>query len=673
MRRGRRKRPRHTPHLNKKNRRFAAMIDAPEVGSGPAVRKIRIFHYLVIAAAVTMSVYHVYFAAVLKPTYFVFYPVHLGLALTIVFARSLDKHWNELTGSQRWLNVAVDLAFLTVAVASMAYLIINAQYVMNRMLNFDQLTATQLILATGATLAVLEAARRTIGVVIVIVCLVFIAYAFAGPYLPNMLGHQGVRPDRLLEMLYMSHEGIFNLPLKVAADFVILFVLLGALLVASGAGTFFTDLAMALTGRTIAGPAKASIVSSALMGMLQGSSNGNVATTGPFTIPTMRRYGYKKEYAAGVEAVASTGGTLTPPIMGAAAFLMSEMTGIAYVEIMIMAIIPAFLYFLAVGIMVDLEARRLGLGAASYAEKIPTVWAVLRRRGYLLIPIGVLIWFLMDGYSPARAGYYAIVTLTALLLFDAESRRRFFRILFQAAVTAPQMMVAVTAACAAAGILIGIIVRTGLNLKLGAIVLDYASIGALLVFMESGELLVALLLTMVVAVVLGMGVPTSAAYLVLAALLAPGLTSLGTSVAAAHLFIIYCASKSSITPPVAVASYTAAAVAGSDPWRTSIIAFRLGLSVFIIPYIFVFSPALLADGNLLQITYAVIGASAGIFALSVGSAGWLGIDLRWYERLLAIAASIPMIYAETVTDLIGLGLFLICFASIQLRKQRLPQ
>jgi TRAP-type uncharacterized transport system fused permease subunit len=298
---------------------------------------------------------------------------------------------------------------------------------------------------------------------------------------------------------------------------------------------------------------------------------------------------------------------------------------------------------------------------------------VLRRRGYLLAPIGVLIWFLLDGYSPARAGFYAIVALAVLLLFDAETRRRFFRILFQAAAAAPQMMVAVTAACAAAGILIGIIVRTGLNLKLGAIVLDYASYGILLTFMENGELLAALFLTMIVAVVLGMGVPTSAAYVVLASLLAPGLTSIGAPVAAAHLFIIYCASKSSITPPVAVASYTAAAVAGSDPWRTSIIAFRLGLSVFIIPYIFVFSPALLADGNLFEIAYAVVGASAGIFALSVGSAGWLGIDLRWYERVLAIAASVPMIYAEWVTDLWGLGLFLLCLASIQLRKRSLPR
>ena len=450
------------------------------------------------------------------------------------------------------------------------------------------------------------------------------------------------------------------MPVKVTADYIFLFVLLGALLIASGAGTFFTDLAYSLTGRAVGGPAKAAVVSSAFMGMLQGSSAGNVATTGPFTIPAMRRAGYPGPFAAGVEAVASSGGQLTPPIMGGAAFIMSELAGVPYGEIIQIALIPAALYFLAVFFMVDLEARRLKLARAERAD-LPALSAVLLRRGYLLGAIVVLVGFLLQGYTPTKAGFWALVTLLALILvFDGDTRRRLAPVLWEAMTTAPRMVAPVTVACAIGGMIAGIIVMTGLGLRLSSMILDFAD----------GQLLVALILTMITCVVLGMGMPTSAAYIILAALLAGGLGKLGVPVVAAHFFIIYCAAKSSITPPVAVASYAAAAVANTNPWQTSLVAFKLGISVFIIPYMFVYGPALLGDGTALEIAWATLTASFGIFALSVASSGWLLIDLKGAERVGALAASLPMIYVDWRSDIVGFALFLAVLGMIMWRKRR---
>ena len=326
--------------------------------------------------------------------------------------------------------------------------------------------------------------------------------------------------------------------------------------------------------------------------------------------------------------------------MGAAAFLMSEFAGIPYSEIIVIALIPAVLYFFAVFVMVDLETRRLGLRPTTDLE-LPSLAAIFRRRGYLVVPIIVLVWFLFEGYTPTKAGFWAVVTLTALVaVLDAESRGRIHHVLFEAATKAPQMIAPVTVACAVGGMIAGIVVMTGLGLKLSGIILDFAG----------GHVLLALVLTMIVAIILGMGMPTAAAYIILAALLAPGLAKMGVPLAAAHFFIIYCAAKSAITPPVAVASYATAAVAGTDPWRTSLVAFRLGLSVFIIPYMFVYGPPLLAMGTPGEVAWTFITAGFGIFALSVAS---------------------PMIYAEWRSDLLGVGLFAVLVGVIRVRAHRL--
>jgi TRAP transporter 4TM/12TM fusion protein len=524
----------------------------------------------------------------------------------------------------------------------------------------ERLTSAQIVLGAGLVVVVLEAARRTVGWVLVWITVAFLVYAKYGNVLPEPFWHRGRRVGAVVEQAYLTVDGIWNVPLAVTANFIFLFVLLGALLFASGAGTFFTDLARGLTGRTVGGPAKTAVVASAFMGMLSGSSSANVVTTGSFTIPAMRKAGYRLEFAAGVEAVASTGGQLTPPIMGAAAFLMIEFAGVSYSEIIRVALIPAILYFMAVFLMVDLEARRLGL-RAQLDEALPNALAVLRRRGYLLLPLIIMVWVLLEGYTPATAGFWSVASLAALsFVMDAENRRRFHRVIFEAMTQAPRLIGPITVACAIGGILAGVIAMTGLGIRISNIILDASA----------GILIVALFLTMVVAIVLGMGMPTSAAYVVLAALLAPGLVKMGVSVIAAHLFIIYCAAKSSITPPVAIASYAAAAVAGCDPWRTSLVAFRLGLPIFIIPYMFVYGEALLSYGTPAEVAWTFVTASFGIAVLSVASIGWLKFPLKAHERLIALAASLPMIYAEWRTDLIGVLLAATCLGLTYLRVRR---
>ncbi|MEQ9125747.1 MAG: TRAP transporter fused permease subunit, partial [Alphaproteobacteria bacterium] len=596
--------------------------------------------------------------AVLPPP-FVHYPTHVGFALVVLYGRSLAFRFDRPASPARMFGVVWDIVLMALTVAACGYIAVNYEYVLDRFIWFDPLSTLELALASAMTLVLLEAARRTVGWGLVSVVLIFIAYVFVGPYLPDPFWHRGQGGHRLLEQLYLSPDGIWNEPVKVTANYIFLFVLLGAFLMASGAGEFFIDIARALTGRTVGGPAKTAVVTSALMGMLQGSSAGNVVTTGPFTIPAMRKAGYRPEFSAGVEAVASTGGQLTPPIMGAAAFLMIEFVGIPYSEVMTIAILPAALYFVAVFATVDFEARKLRLRPLA-DDVLPRARDVLKRRFHLLLPLAVMIGMLFQGYTPTKAGFWSVVCLFALVVVaDREARSRIGRIVFQAMTEAPRMIAPVTVACAIGGMIAGIIVMTGLGLRLSSIILDFSG----------GNLLVAMVLTMFAALVLGMGMPTSAAVIILAALLAPGLVDLGVPLAAAHLFIIYCASKSAITPPVAVASYAAAAIADTDPWRTSLVAFRLGLSVFIIPYMFVDGPELLMIGSAGAVVWSFLTASFGVVVLSAATTNWLLLPLKAHETLLLLSAAVAMIYVDLQTDLLGFLLAGLAATSILIRRR----
>jgi TRAP transporter 4TM/12TM fusion protein len=492
---------------------------------------------------------------------------------------------------------------------------------------------------------VLEATRRTAGIAIVIVAVAFIIYSFFGNYFPGQLYHHGFSLSRIIGLHLTTTDGLFGVPMAVASTFLVLFILFGSALSRSGAVDYFLDIANALVGKYNAGPAKLAVVGSAFEGTYQGSAVSNVVGSGSITIPMMKKLGYDPAFAAAVEASASTGGQIMPPIMGAAAFIMAGFLGISYFSVIKAAVIPAFLYFFAVYLMVDFEGRKIGLRPL---DEVPRLKDVLFKGGHLVIPLILLIYLLISGFSLMRAGFVLFASTIVLCFLKRETivtPRRFFNILECGFRDAS----AVVMICGAAGLIIGSIMVTGLGLKISRLIL----------VMAAGHLWLALFFTMIVALILGMGMPSVAVYVVLSALLGHGLKHLGTSLLSAHLFMFYFAVTSALTPPVAVAAYAGAAIAQSDPWRTGWISFRFALSGFIIPYCFIYGPALLMEGTWSEIGLATMTASLGILSLSMAAEGWFLTSFRyWFERGILLVAAILMIKIGFITDLIGLTLLL---------------
>ena len=468
-------------------------------------------------------------------------------------------------------------------------------------------------------LLVLEATRRTAGNAIVIVAAAFILYSFFGNFFPGQLYHRGFSLSRIIGLHLTTTDGLFSIPLEVSSTFLILFMLFGSALANSGAVDYFLDIANAFVGKYNAGPAKLAVIASAFEGTYSGSAVSNVVGSGSVTIPLMKKLGYDPAFAAAVEASASTGGQIMPPVMGAGAFIMAGILGIPYFAVAKAAVIPAILYFLAVYIMVDLEGRKIGL---SPLKEVPRIKTVLLRGGHLLIPLILLVYMLIQGFSLMRAGFVLFVStiLLAFLKRDTLVTPRKFLNILECGFRDASSVVMI---CGAAGLIIGSIMMTGLGLKLSRLILALAA----------GHLWLALVFTMIVALILGMGMPTVAVYVVLCALLGEGLKLLGTSLLAAHLFMFWFAVIAALTPPVAVAAYAGAAIAQSDPWKTGWISFRFALSGFIVPYCFIYGPPLLMQGSWPEIVQAFITASIGIFSLSVAVEGWFLVPLKnWLER-----------------------------------------
>ncbi|MGI6128931.1 MAG: TRAP transporter permease [bacterium] len=594
---------------------------------------------VVMVLAIVMSAYQVITAYFGFPTAYLHRPIHAMGAFIILFL-------TVPSGRKDKIGSIIDGAMIVGTILSTGYLIVNYQKISERVSYVTDLTTLEMILGITFIVVVLEGARRVAGKVLTILITVFLLYGFAGPYLPEPLWHRGFNLMRIVEQIYLTLDGSWGVPLHVTSTYVFLFILFGGFLVATGTGDFFTDFARALTGRTVGGPAKSAVVSSALMGMLSGSSVANVVTTGTFTIPLMKNEGYEPHFAGAVEAAASTGGQIMPPVMGAAAFIMVEFTGIPYAKIMIHAILPAALYFLGIFVMVDLEARRLGLGVST-ADSLPSVWRVLRQRGYLFLPVFAIVYFLMKGFTPGMAALWAIVVLMALvIIFDPIQRRKILRVVLDAFEEAPRSVASVTMACAAAGMIVGMILMTGLGTRMTTVVLE----------MSGGILPVALVLSMLAAIVLGMGVPSSSAYIIMAALLAPGLVKMGVSVIAAHMFVFYFACMSSLTPPVALASYAAAGIARSDPMKTGFAGFRLGIAAYIVPFMFVYGPSLLLIGAPGEIVTTAISSALGVFALAACSVGWLVRKATNLERVVLLISALTLIKPGLTTDIIGIAL-----------------
>ncbi len=524
-------------------------------------------------------------------------------------------------------------------------------------------TNFELIFGVVITVVILELTRRSVGMPIVIVALLFLGYAIFGPYLPGDLNHKGYTVFDLSEALFWTTEGVFSIPLGACATFVIVFIVFGAFLDKLGGGEFFIKLAYSAAGHVRGGPALTSVVSSALMGMISGSSVSNVVTTGAFTIPLMKKTGYKPLFAAAVEAVSSTGGQFMPPVMGVAAFVMADMTDIPYWNIAVAAFIPAFLYFLSIGVMVYLEAGKEGLSGIPKSET-PDFWKTLFEGLYLIIPIFVLVYFLMvEKSSPSKAGIYTVITVVVVGIVERYVKARYipWREILEGLKAGTKIMVPVVAASATAGLVIGIVSLTGLGVWFSKVIIQIAH----------GKLLGTLILSMIACIILGMGVPTTAAYIITTILTVPVIIKLGVGLLPANLFVLYFAVLSFITPPVALSAYAASGIAGTNAMKTGYLAWKLGLAGFFVPFMFVFNPALLLQGGVVSIVYSFIIAAVGIIFLAIALEGWFIVKISYPARIVILLLILLLVKPNLVLNLSVLGVAgLILFISVRFNKRR---
>ncbi|SNT02441.1 TRAP transporter permease [Tropicimonas sediminicola] len=562
-----------------------------------------------------------------------------GIPLTVGTALAILHGWIFPHEDAERFSPA-DMILAAAAVASTAYLIFFARQLQLRAGMPMALPGDMWAAITGVLL-IIELTRRLAGLALVIIASVFVAYAFLGPWLPGIFEHRGYTAKRFFSYIY-TDNGILSAPIAISSTYIILFVIFAAFLQTTRVGEYFVKLAFAAAGHRRGGPAKVSIFASGLMGMINGTSAGNVVATGSLTIPMMKRVGYTPQTSASVEAAASTGGQIMPPIMGAGAFIMAEITGISYMEIVWAAIVPAVLYFISVYFMIDLAAQKANMKGLP-RELLPKLDALLKQI-YLFTPIVVLIYALFAGYSVIRCGTLAMIT--AAVVSWLTPHRMGPKQLFHALENGARMVLQLVAVCATAGIIVGVIALTGIGSRFSTVLLTLA---------DQSQFL-ALFFAMVVSIILGMGMPTTAAYAVAASVIAPGVINLGVEPLVAHLFIFYFAVMSAITPPVALAAYAGSALAGSDPLKTSVESFRIGLAAFVVPYMFFFSPAMLLQGTGFEIAHVAVTAVAGVYLLAAAVQGWFMGPANWFVRGSLAVGGLTMIAGGWLTDAIGLGI-----------------
>ena len=541
----------------------------------------------------------------------------------------------------------IDVLFALAGACSAMYIVYNYNELV---LRAGMNTETDFIVALIGTVLVFEAARRVVGWPMIIVALVFLLYAFFGPYVPGIMAHRGVGLEEMFDHLFFTTEGIFGTPMGVSSTFIYLFILFGAYLEATGLGKFFIDLANAIAGWAAGGPAKVAVLSSGLMGTVSGSSVGNVAGTGSFTIPMMKKLGYRPAFAGAVEAAASTGGQLMPPVMGAAAFLMAEFVGVPYFDVVKAAVIPAMLYYIGVWLGVHYEAKKFGLKGTP-RDQLPKFKDLFLEKGHLAIPLIVIIYLLVSGYTPMRAALAAIA-LSIICACLRKSTRISFKQVIQGLIDGSKGVLGVLIACATAGIIIGVVTKTGVGLKVATALLDLAG----------GKLLPAMFFTMITSLILGMGVPTTANYVITSTIAAPALIQMQVPVLAAHMFAFYFGIVADVTPPVALAAYAGAGIAGANPMRCGVIAAKLAIAAFIVPYIFVLAPELLMiNATAFTITYSALTAIIGMWGVSMSMIGFCQNLLNLPQRLAFLVGGICMIIPGTLTDGIGIALIIVTF------------
>ncbi|WP_370225238.1 TRAP transporter permease [Cytobacillus sp.] len=592
--------------------------------------------------AVFMSLFHLFVLGFYPITPWVLYTVHLGLGTILI----LMIYPMKRSAYKNLLATIIDYILILLVLFAGSYLIIEMDELIYRIGVAP--TALDLLVSIILIGAVLEITRRTTGLILPILALIFILYAHYGKYIPGDLGHRGYSWDRILSYLN-SMDAIFSVPIGASATFVFLFILFGSFLGVTGGSRFFIDFAIGATGGKRGGPAKAAVVSSALFGSVSGNSVANVVSTGVFTIPLMKKIGYPSRYAGAVESVASTGGQIMPPILGSAAFIMAQLLGTSYLNIVYASIVPALLYFFTVMIMIDLQAAKLGLKGLPKNE-LPNIKNVLIKEGHLFIPLLVLIFTMtVLKTSPIKAAIWAIAS-TIIVSFVKKHTRMTFSKLINCLVDGAQSALGMIAACATAGLVIGVLNLTGAGLKFASLILSIAG----------DNLALALVMTMCATIILGMGLPTTAAYLITAAVVAPALIQMGVSPLSAHMFVFYFACLSAFTPPVALAAYAAAGIADAKPMQVAFTAMKIGIVAFIIPFVFVYGPAILLQGTPIQILVSTLTALIGAFVLASGVEGWfIGKSANIFVRILLIAASLTLIVPGLITDTVGVGLILV--------------
>ncbi len=590
--------------------------------------------------AVCLSLFQLYTAGLVAFPAMIQRSVHLGAILALTYILRPPFKGARKDKINFWF--ILDLLLAAAAVYCCYYIVANLLTIVER--QGDWLLSDYLVSVLGVVL-VLEACRRVIGTVMTGICLAAILYALFGPYMPDLLAHKGYSMERIFTTLWLTLEGVFGVPIYVAATFVFIFVLFGAFLQTSGGGNFFIDIAYALTGRFSGGPAKTSVIASGFMGSVSGSAVGNVVATGSFTIPMMKKVGYRPHVAGAIEAAASTGGQLMPPIMGAGAFLMAEFTNTSYLTIIKVAFIPAVMYYLTVLMFVHFEAKKQGLEGQP-KESLPKIWPVVRDGLHFIIPVAILIYVLVSNYSPMMAGFVAVVSTWVAALIRTKSRMG-LRATLEALEQGAKNAIMVSVACAAAGIIVGMVTLTGMGLKFSGLVLD----------LSFGIEVLAILLIGAASLVLGMGLPVTASYIVLATLAGPALLDMGVPLLVTHMIVFWYSQDANVTPPVSLASFAAAGVAGANPMQTAFVSWKLAKGLYIIPIVMAYRPllGLGKDHDLLnwEVTLVMLATMGGLVAFAAALERYMFRKATWWETTLLVLAAAGLFWPTWWADGVG--------------------
>jgi TRAP transporter 4TM/12TM fusion protein len=647
----------------------------------------RMVLWCITVVAVGLSLFQLYSAGIQPLGLFYQRSIHLALIMLLAFLMFPVFGPTRKRGVLGW---GIDLIFFAGALTTGGYLVLFLDEIINRAGFWSD---TDILVACIATVTVLEASRRAVGFGMTVIGLLAIIYAFAGPrgelpwlgeWMPGILEHRGYTLERVAGQLYLGQEGIFGLPLGVAATYIFIFVLFGAFLESTGAGKFFIDMAYAATGRQRGGPAKAAVLASAGMGSISGSAIANVVTTGAFTIPLMKKLGYQPKQAGGIEAAASTGGQIMPPLMGAGAFLIAEYTNTPYLEIVKVSILPAIMYFATVYLFVHIIALKQGMQGLAKSE-LPQMRQVMKDGWHFLLPLAVLVWLLAMSMSPMRVGYYAVVTIIAVAVLryalwyffiapkqgQPVTMSRTKDVVWAGLVKLAQGLelgarnaVAVSMACAVAGIIVGVVGLTGLGLKFSSMMLAFSG----------GNLVLALVMVLLASLILGMGLPVTASYIVLIVLVGPALTAeFGVPLLIAHLVVFWYSQDSNVTPPIALAGFAGAAIAGSKPMETGFQAWKFAKGLYLIPLFMVFNPEIIVGGPLPVVVWNALIAILALCAFAAALEGYLFTRMSWLPRLAIGGAIVGVFYPSLLTEMAGVVVMIAAMGANWLASRQAPQ